>query len=229
MKRMWPRKVSSLRVPLAGHGPRTARRMHWARIAAKGGLPHPGGEQGIQGRRSRVTRRLPPRRGCFSGVPAAPPHPLRRFLLPARERLLPGGGRDARCLGRLLRRARGVRGALRLRPSLQQDVHLEGEGPAGRGRLRSPRWRRTFRRLLVPGGTLRPGPQRALAAGRRATRLLKLFVLRPRVGQQPRSAPLRGASHCPKCHRPVSGAEPMPDVGVSISGPAPRCAGGMVA
>jgi hypothetical protein len=87
----------------------------------EGSLPHPGGEQGIQGRRSRVTRRLPPRRGSFSGVPAAPPHPLRRFLLPARERLLPGDGRS---LSRTPTSPRGARGALRLRPCLYYRTRI---------------------------------------------------------------------------------------------------------
>src|SRR3712207_6658869 len=101
-------------------------------------------------------RRLPPRRGSFPRVPAAQPHPLRWFLLPARECLLPGEGRDARCLGRLLRRvAHGERFAF---DRLYYIRALEGEGPSGRERLRSP-WRRAFRRLLVPGGTLRPSPK----------------------------------------------------------------------
>jgi hypothetical protein len=131
VKQMWPRKVSSLWVSLAGHGQRTARRLHWARIAAKGGLPHPGGERGIQGRRSRVMRRLPLRRGSFPRVPAAQPHPLRWFLLPARECLLPGEGRDARCLGRLLRCvAHGERFAFdRLYPSLLQYAHVREKVP----------------------------------------------------------------------------------------------------
>lgn len=158
MKRMW--KKSLFFVGTVG-GSRTedGEEATLGEDRREGRPSSPRREQGMQGRRSRVTRRRPPRRGNFFRVPAAPPHPLRRFLLLARERLLPCGGRDARCRGRLLRRARGARGVLRLRPSLQQDAHLEGERPAGRGRLRSPRRRRTFRRLLVPGGTLRPGPR----------------------------------------------------------------------
>jgi len=92
---------------------------------------NPGGEQGVQRNGGRPKRHLPARERFLSGVLAAPPDPLRRLGLPARVHLSLGRKFDSRRLGRLLRRSRGPRGALRLLEALRQGTNPEGRHPAG--------------------------------------------------------------------------------------------------